>query len=207
MRTLIVVDLQNDFLPGGALAVPEGDEVIAVANAAMPRYELVVATRDWHPPAHISFVSQHPGKQVGEVIELDELEQILWPDHCIRGSQGAAFPTNLQTAGLDHIVSKGIDPARDSYSGFFDNGHRHETGLAGLLRGAGAQELDVIGLATAVCVQATLLDALSLGFPTRLILAGVRGVDRQAGDSQRAIAAMQAAGAILCEDLAAAERS
>ena len=197
MRTLIVVDLQNDFLPGGALAVPEGDEVIAVANAAMPRYELVVATRDWHPPAHISFVSQHPGKQVGEVIELDELEQILWPDHCIRGSQGAAFPTNLQTAGLDHIVSKGIDPARDSYSGFFDNARRHATDLHQTLAGFEVNEVHIMGLATDYCVKFTALDALTLGYKVKLLEKGCRGVEQTPGDCTNAIQEIQTAGGVI----------
>jgi nicotinamidase/pyrazinamidase len=199
MRALLLVDIQNDFVPGGALAVPHGDEVIAVANRLMPRYDLVVATQDWHPADHLSFASQHPGKKVGDVITLDGLQQVLWPDHCVQGTRGAELCAALDRARIHHVVQKGSDRRADSYSGFFDNGRRKATGLAELLRGRGVSEIDVMGLATDYCVKFTALDAVELGFSTRLIRPGVRGVNLQSGDDERAIEAMRAAGVVIIE--------
>ena len=119
MKALLLIDIQNDFLPGGALAVTRGDEVVPVANRLMPDYELVVATQDWHPADHASFASQHPGRQVGEMIDLHGLAQILWPDHCVQASRGAEFAAGLNTAGTHHVIQKGTDCNIDSYSGFF----------------------------------------------------------------------------------------
>ncbi len=195
MKALLLVDLQNDFLPGGSLAVPDGQEIIAVANRLIPSYELVVATQDWHPRVHRSFAAQHPGKRVGDVIELDGLEQILWPEHCVQGTPGAELCSALNSDGIHRIVRKGIDPALDSYSGFFDNGHRRSTGLDDLLHSRDVSQLHVMGLATDYCVKYTVLDALELGFGTHLLLQGVRGVELNPGDSERAIERMVAAGA------------
>lgn len=201
MKALLLVDIQNDFTPGtpgGALAVPHGDEVIAVANRLMPSYGFVVATRDWHPAEHGSFASQHPGHAVGDVIDLHGLDQVLWPDHCVRGTAGAELCDALNTDLIDEVLRKGTDPKIDSYSGFHDNGPPHTrqaTGLTELLRGRGVTAVDVMGLATDYCVKFTALDAVREGFDTRVILDGCRGVELNAGDCERAIEAMHNGGA------------
>jgi nicotinamidase/pyrazinamidase len=194
MIALLLIDVQNDFLPGGALAVPNGDEVVAVANRVMQQYELVVATQDWHPADHLSFASQHPGQQVGETIMLDGAQQILWPDHCVQHTWGAEFAPQLDRSRIEHVVPKGTDRRIDSYSGFFDNARRQPTGLEPLLRSRGVDEVHLVGLATDYCVQATALDAVELGFRTVMLTEGTRGVDLQPGDCQRAIERMRAAG-------------
>jgi len=191
MRTLILVDIQNDFLPGGALAVPRGDEVIPVANQLQGRFDLVVATQDWHPARHGSFASRHPGRKPGDLSELGGLPQVLWPDHCVQGSSGAAFAPALDMNRVETIFRKGTDPAIDSYSAFFDNGHRKSTGLGDYLKGRGADEIFVLGLATDYCVKFTALDARQLGFRTRLVEDGSRGVELQPGDVARAVAQMR----------------
>jgi nicotinamidase/pyrazinamidase len=193
-KALILVDLQNDFIPGGALAVPDGDQVIAVANAIMKKFDIVVATQDWHPSDHASFASQYPGRKPGEFIELNGLEQILWPDHCVQDSRGAEFIAGLDVAGITHIVRKGLDKMVDSYSGFFDNDHRKATGLGDYLNGQGIDELAIMGLATDYCVKFTALDARRLGFKTSLIKEGVRGVEINPGDCEKALRAMEDAG-------------
>ncbi|WP_425394937.1 bifunctional nicotinamidase/pyrazinamidase [Aeoliella sp.] len=194
MRALILVDIQNDFLPGGALAVPEGDAVVPVANRLMPDYDLVVATQDWHPADHLSFASQHAGCNVGEFVEVDGLEQILWPDHCVQDSRGAEFAAGLNIGGVDHVVQKGTNRRIDSYSGFFDNARRHATGLEELLRSQQVDAVDIVGLATDYCVKFTALDAVSLGFTTRVLTQGTRGVELDPGDCNRAVQEMQTAG-------------
>ena len=196
MKALLLVDIQNDFVPGGALAVPDGDQVIAVANRLMPHYGLVVATQDWHPSDHKSFASQHDGRNIGDLIQWDGLDQVMWPDHCVQGTEGANFCDELDTGNIDEVVRKGTDTNIDSYSGFHDNGHRKSTGLADLLRQRGVTEVDVLGLATDYCVKFTALDAVREGFTTRLILQGCRGVELQAGDCERAVAAMREGGVI-----------
>ncbi len=194
MNVLIVVDVQNDFLPGGALAVPNGDEVVAVANRLMPKFELVVATQDWHPTDHRSFASQHPGKSPGDRIDLNGLDQILWPDHCVENSPGAAFTTGLERERIGEVFRKGTDREIDSYSGFFDNGHRRATGLGDYLKKMGVSEVYVLGLATDYCVKLTALDARRLGFITHLVEDGCRGVELSPGDCAAAIEEMNAAG-------------
>ena len=194
---LILVDLQNDFLPGGALAVAEGDRVIPIANALLPHFPLVVATQDWHPANHGSFAAQHPGRAPGEVIDLHGLSQVLWPVHCVQDSPGAAFAPGLDVARVDQVFPKGTDPTTDSYSGFFDNGHRRATGLGDALRAQGVQEVTVLGLATDYCVKFTALDALAEGFRVQLVTDACRGVDLQPGDVDRALTAMQRAGVTL----------
>ena len=194
MRALILVDIQNDFLPGGALAVPDGDAVIPVANALMPGFSRVVATQDWHPAGHGSFAANHPGRRPGEVIALGGLSQVLWPVHCVQGTRGAELADGLDRARIGRVFVKGTDPEIDSYSGFFDNERRRSTGLAEFLRAAGVDEVVVLGLATDYCVKFTALDALSLGLRTVLVVDGCRGVELQAGDSARAIEAARAAG-------------
>jgi nicotinamidase/pyrazinamidase len=195
MKALILVDIQNDFCPGGALAVPAGDEVVAVANALIPRFDLVVATQDWHPPDHASFASQHPGRNAGEVIELHGQPQVLWPDHCVRSTPGAQFHPQLRTDGIARVFRKGEDREIDSYSGFFDNDHRRATGLGEYLKEKNVEQVFVCGLATDYCVKFTALDARRLGFDTSVVEDACRGVNLRDGDSEAALRALAEAGA------------
>lgn len=192
---LILVDLQNDFLPGGALAVPGGDEVVPIANRLIPGFELVVATQDWHPRDHASFAANHSKREVGDVIKVEGLDQVLWPVHCVQQTLGAAFAASLNMDGVHRVFQKGTDARYDSYSGFFDNGHQAATGMGDYLQAAGVQRVIVMGLATDYCVKFTVLDALQLGFETVLIEDGCRGVELNEGDVQTALADMHAAGA------------
>ncbi|MEZ4995512.1 MAG: bifunctional nicotinamidase/pyrazinamidase [Saprospiraceae bacterium] len=194
MKALILVDLQNDFCPGGALAVTEGDRTIDIANQLMPHFDLVVATQDWHPAEHESFAAHHVGGHPGQVIDLHGLPQVLWPIHCVQGSFGADFVRELNRSGIDRIFVKGTDPHIDSYSGFFDNGHRKATGLGDFLKEQGVTEVYVMGLATDYCVKFTALDALGLGYDTNLIVDGSRGVNLQPDDVEKAIHEMEEKG-------------
>lgn len=194
MKVLLLVDLQNDFLPGGALAVPRGDEVIPVANLLQLHFDRIVATQDWHPADHGSFAPNHPGKQPGEVIELAGQPQILWPAHCIQGTPGAELTPNLERPKIEKVFFKGVDPEVDSYSAFFDNAAQRSTGLCEYLRSIGARQVYILGLATDYCVKFSALDAAMLGFKTYVIEDGCRGVELQAGDCDRAFAAMYDAG-------------
>lgn len=195
MNALIIVDVQNDFLPGGALAVPDGDQVIPVINRLQSQFDLVVATQDWHPPDHASFASNHTGRKPGEVIDLDGLQQVLWPDHCVQNTRGADFSPALATDRIEAIFRKGTARAIDSYSGFFDNGHRKSTGLSGYLRDRGVTDVHACGLATDYCVKFTALDARQLGFNVHLIEDASRGVNLRPGDAATAIEEVRAAGA------------
>jgi nicotinamidase/pyrazinamidase len=169
MKALIVVDLQNDFIPGGRLPVPAGDEIIPLVNSLLEKFPLVVATQDWHPPDHLSFASNHPGKKPFDVVTLGGLEQVLWPDHCLQGEKGAMFAPGFDERRVEAIFRKGTDPEIDSYSGFFDNGHKKSTGLSDYLRGRGVNKMYVCGLAAEFCVFYTALDALQLAFETYYI--------------------------------------
>src|SRR5690349_304116 len=169
MRALILVDIQNDFVAGGRLEVPHGEQIVPLVNELARHFELVVATQDWHPKNHKSFASNHPGKNPFDVITLGGLEQVLWPDHCVQGSRGAEFHPLLQMDCVEAIFRKGMDPEIDSYSGFFDNGHRKSTGLAGYLRERNIDSVFVCGLAGDYCVLYTAKDALQSGFKTSLI--------------------------------------
>ncbi len=194
--TLILVDLQNDFLPGGALAVPEGEDVIDIANALSARFDLIVKTQDWHPSNHKSFASNH-ALDVGTIIDLNGLTQFLWPDHCVQQSFGAQFSADLVDVENTVVFQKGENPETDSYSAFFDNGHRSDTGLGDFLKTRKTDVLYVMGLATDYCVKFTVLDALKLGFKTYLVVDGCRGVDVNPGDVESALQEMEDAGAIL----------
>ena len=194
MRALVLVDIQNDFLPGGALPVRDGDEIIEVVNDLQVRFDLVVATQDWHPHDHGSFAINHPGRKPGDVIELSGLRQTLWPAHCVQGTRGAAFVGLLHTGRIDRVFQKGTDPAIDSYSGFFDNGHRKSTGLGDYLKAEGVTDVYIVGLATDYCVKFTALDARKLGFNTHVIEDACRGVNLRPSDSREAIEEMRRAG-------------
>jgi nicotinamidase/pyrazinamidase len=192
MNALILVDIQKDFLPGGALPVPKGDEIIPAVNTVLKKFELVVATQDWHPPDHASFASNHPGKKIYEKILLGGLEQVLWPDHCVQGSTGAAFADRLYMDPVEAIFRKGTDPAIDSYSGFFDNGHLKSTGMADYLKGRKVDRIFVCGLAAEYCVYFTIMDGLILGYKTVLIGDATRALDE--GDFQAALKNIKAKG-------------
>ena len=167
MNALILVDIQNDFLPGGALPVAEGDQIVPIVNRLLPAFEIVVATKDWHPANHGSFAANHPGKKPGEVIELHGLPQTLWPTHCVQDTPGAAFAPGFDTLRIRQVFRKGTDAGIDSYSGFFDNGHRKATGLGDFLKARQVEEVFIAGLATDYCVKFTALDAVGLGLKTR----------------------------------------
>ena len=195
VRALVLVDLQYDFMPGGALAVARGDEVVPVAQTLLPKFDTVIATQDWHPRDHASFAVNHPGRNVGEVIELDGLPQVLWPAHCVQGTRGAELHEAIDKKRITAVFRKGIDPTIDSYSGFFDNGHKKATGLGTWVRDRKIAKLWVMGLATDYCVKFTVLDARQLGLEVVLVEDGCRAVDLAPGDGDRAIAEMREAGA------------
>jgi len=194
MEALLLVDIQNDFCAGGALAVPDGDAVVPVANALSPRYELVVATQDFHPASHLSFAVNHPGKQTYEVTELDGLPQVLWPPHCVQGTPGAELHPMLDRRHIRRVFTKGTDARIDSYSGFFDNGHRKATGLGDYLQQQGVTDVVILGLATDYCVKWTALDARSLGLRVRVVEDGCRGVALGPEDVPNALAELRGAG-------------
>jgi nicotinamidase/pyrazinamidase len=194
MKALILTDIQNDFLPGGALAVPQGDKVIPIGNRLQQSFDLVVATQDWHPANHGSFAANHPGKSVYDQIDLNRMPQILWPVHCVQHTRGAALAAALDQSRISRVFQKGIDPEIDSYSALFDNGHRRSTGLGEWLQSKGVTDVFICGLATDYCVRITALDAVGLGFKTILIEDACRGVNLRPTDVQEAVREMQAAG-------------
>ena len=179
MDALILVDIQNDFLPGGSLAVPRGEEIIAVANSVQERFPLVVVTQDWHPAGHGSFASAHPGKNAFEKTILGGVDQVLWPDHCVQGTRGAEFSRDLDMKHVEAILRKGTDPGIDSYSAFFDNARRKATGLKGYLKSRGVKRVFFAGLAADYCVYYSIMDALSLGFGAVLIEDGTRPISEE----------------------------
>jgi nicotinamidase/pyrazinamidase len=199
MNVLIVVDVQNDFLPGGALPVPHGDEVIPIVNDLQQQFELVVATKDWHPRDHSSFATNHPRKKPGDRVIVDDIEQILWPVHCIQNTHGAEFAALFNTSRVAHVFHKGVDPMIDSYSTFFDNAHRRHTGLAHYLEKRGVKDIYLVGLALDYCVKYSTLDARQLGLNTHVILDGCRGIELEPGDIDRAVDEMQRVGAVFVE--------
>jgi len=177
MRALLLIDIQNDFIPGGALAVLGGDQIIPLANQLQPHFDLVVATQDWHPQQHKSFASNHQNKNVFEKIYFNGLEQVLWPDHCVQGTVGAEFSPGLNLNKVEAIFRKGTDTEIDSYSGFYDNGHRKSTGLADYFNGKNINQVYVLGLAGDFCVYFTAKDAIELGFETFIIQDAVRAIN------------------------------
>ncbi|HLL71979.1 MAG TPA: nicotinamidase [Pyrinomonadaceae bacterium] len=177
---LILVDIQNDFCPGGSLAVREGDRIVPLVNELQKRFELIVATKDWHPAGHSSFVS-------------------LWPPHCVQETTGAEFVEGLETSRITRIFLKGTDTEVDSYSGFFDNEHRRATGLGDYLKERGVNDVTIAGLATDYCVKFTALDAVALGFKTSVVVDACRGVEVAEGDTARAVEEMRAAGVRIVE--------
>ncbi len=198
---LLVIDVQNDFCPGGALAVPQGDAVVPLANALMARFDAVVLTQDWHPQGHESFASAHPGAQPYQTIDLDYGAQTLWPDHCVQGGAGAAFHDRLNVDAARLVVRKGYRRAIDSYSAFFENDRRTPTGLTGWLREHGIRRVVLCGLATDFCVAYSAIDARRQGFEAVVTLDACRGIDL-GGSLDAALAQMREAGVALATSLA-----
>ncbi|SHO56423.1 bifunctional nicotinamidase/pyrazinamidase [Vibrio quintilis] len=195
-KTLVIVDVQNDFSSEGALAVPDGESVVPVINQIMPFFDFVIATQDWHPEAHASFASTQEC-QPGDVIDLGGFQQVMWPDHCVQGTKGAEFIKGLNTDKINHIIRKGTDIEIDSYSGFYDNNKKKSTGLAEFLASPDLHELYIVGLATDYCVRYTALDAVASGFKTYVIQDACRGVNQQPGDDEKAFYEMSKAGCLL----------
>lgn len=199
MKALIIVDLQNDFCPGGALEVKDGDQIIPVANALADQFDIVIATQDWHPATHGSFAANHPWRYPGQTIQLNGLDQILWPIHCVQHSFGSEFVKDFDTNKITKIFVKGTDPGIDSYSGFFDNGKLKSTGLHDFLQEKGVTELYVMGLAQDYCVKYTVLDGVELGYKVFVIKDGTRPVNLEPEDGEKAFQEMEQKGAILIE--------
>jgi nicotinamidase/pyrazinamidase len=198
---LLIIDVQNDFCPGGALVVTAGDAVVPVINRLAERFEHVALTQDWHPSGHSSFAATHPGSAPFESIAMPYGEQTLWPDHCVQGTAGAAFHPQLKTERAELVIRKGFRPEIDSYSAFYENDRRTPTGLAGYLRERGMRRIFLTGLATDFCVHYSAIDARRLGFDVVLIEAGCRAIDL-AGSLQAAWKAMAGAGVQRIDDLA-----
>jgi len=196
MKALVVIDPQNDFCPGGALAVADGDSIMQPINEMMGAFDLVILTQDWHPEGHSSFASSHEGAAPFTLTDMPYGPQVLWPDHCIQGRQGAEFHPALDTVRADAVIRKGTNPAVDSYSAFFENDKATATGLAGLLRDRGCQDLTMVGLATDYCVAWSALDGVANGFRVEVRLPACRAIDLD-GSLDRALADMRQAGVTL----------
>ena len=193
---LIIVDVQNDFCPGGALAVPQGDEIVPSLNRLAAEFAHVVLTQDWHPRGHVSFASSHPGKQPFETIDVSYGEQILWPDHCVQGTRGAAFHPALDVPHAELVLRKGFRTAIDSYSAFFENDHRTPMGLVGYLKERRFERITLCGLATDFCVLFSAIDGRQAGFEVTVVAAACRGIDID-GSLDRAMRSMNEAGVTL----------
>jgi nicotinamidase/pyrazinamidase len=201
-RALLIIDVQNDFCPGGSLAVEDGDAVVSVINRLLPLFTHVVATQDWHPADHVSFASRHPGRKPLDVVDAGGIEQVLWPDHCVQGSRGAELHPRLDTRGIGLLLRKGMNRDLDSYSAFFENDHRTDTGLQHYLSGLGLRELVVCGLATDYCVLSSAMDARRLGLKVTLARDACRGVDFPKGSVEKALATLEKAGVRVVESVA-----
>lgn len=198
MRALLLVDIQNDFLPGGALAVPEGDLIIPLIQELVHYpFDLIIATKDWHPIDHGSFVNNHLNAKKGDLVDLAGVQQILWPAHCVQGSWGAEFALGWDTTQIDKVIYKGENAGIDSYSTFFDNAERVATGLEDYLKSKDVKELYIAGLATDYCIKYSVMDAIQLGFKPYVIVDGCKGINLKLTDSHAAFLLMQRAGATL----------
>jgi nicotinamidase/pyrazinamidase len=186
-NALVIVDVQNDFIPGGALPSLLGNHVLPVANVVQKNFDLIVASVDWHPAHHGSFASQYPDKKIGDVIDLHGIPQVLWPDHCVQNTFGAEFVRGLNTDRFAKIFHKGSDPTIDSYSAFFDNEHRRATGLGDFLKEQSVTDIYILGIATDYCIKYSAIDALHLGFKVHVIEDGCSGINLKPDDSKNAI--------------------
>ena len=193
---LVIVDVQNDFCTGGALAVPQGDEIVPAVNRLAAEFAHVVLTQDWHPRGHASFASSHPGRQPFDKIEVSYGEQILWPDHCVQGTRGAEFHPELDVPHAELVLRKGFRAAIDSYSAFFENDHRTATGLVGYLKERGFERITLCGLATDFCVFYSAIDGRQAGFEVKVVAEASRGIDID-GSLDRAMRSMNEAGVTL----------
>lgn len=198
MNALLIIDVQNDFCPGGSLAVPEGDSVIPVINSLIPKFDAVIQTQDWHTAGHHSFASSHEGKNPYDTVELEYGTQVLWPDHCVQGTKGAEFHKDLNTTKTEVIIRKGFRKEIDSYSTFFENDQKTRTGLTGYLRERGITDLYATGLATDFCVKWSVIDGIKENFNVHVIEDAVRGIDIEGSVSQ-AWKEMKKAGAAVLE--------
>lgn len=185
MNALVIIDVQNDFMPGGSLAVPNGDQIVPIINDLQAKFELVIATQDWHPSGHASFASSHENVKEFEVIKLDGLDQVLWPEHCIQNSEGAKFHSDLKSSKIETIFRKGTDIKIDSYSGFYDNAHLKSTGLTGYLKEKKVENLYFVGLAAEYCVYFSIKDAISEGFNCILLEDATRALNQVDFDNAR----------------------
>ncbi|MFH0726718.1 MAG: bifunctional nicotinamidase/pyrazinamidase [Pseudomonadota bacterium] len=190
-KALLVVDVQNDFCPGGALAIPAGDTVVPIINKIQPVYDTIIATQDWHPLNHVSFAANHPDKNVYDVIPINDMSQVLWPVHCVSGTMGADFHSALETQRFRLILRKGMNPGLDSYSVFLENDKKTRTGLDGYLRSLEIKKIFLCGLATDYCVFYSARDAVSFGFETEVVIDACRGVDVPAGNIDEAVRQMK----------------
>ncbi|UCS92777.1 bifunctional nicotinamidase/pyrazinamidase [Echinicola marina] len=197
MDALLIVDVQNDFLPGGTLAVEEGDQIIPVINKLQEKFDFIVATQDWHPSVHRSFAKNHPGRQIGEIISLNGDEQVLWPVHCVEGSEGAKFHKDLDREKWKKVFQKGTNPMVDSYSGFYDNSRKENTGLSDYLHDHDITDVYIVGLAADYCVKFTVLDAIREGFDVNLVTDATKAVNLAPEDLENALKEMSKAGANL----------
>lgn len=198
MKALLLIDIQNDFFTGGSLAVKNGEEIIPLINEMIQYpFDLILATKDWHPADHGSFASNHKDSHPGDHIHLGGLDQVLWPIHCVQGTKGAEFAPGWDTTKVDKIIYKGINSLIDSYSAFYDNGHRQSTGLENYLRDKGIREIFIVGLATDYCVKYSVLDALKIGFKPYVVVDACRGVNLKSEDSSQALFVMRQGGAVL----------
>lgn len=191
MKALVIVDMQKDFMPGGPLATPKGDELVPLINELMEQFPIVVATKDWHPKDHVSFAENHPGKKVGGTVKAHGIEQILWPTHCVQGTEGASFALGLNEGKIEAIFEKGVDPQVDSYSTFFDNAKLRETGLDAYLRKRGVDSVTLVGVATDYCILYSALDALGLGWDVSVITDATRAINLDPGDEAKALEKMR----------------
>lgn len=193
-KALIIVDMQNDFMPTGALPVAKADQIVDTINQLQNKFELIIATQDWHPLNHKSFAKNHAGFKPGDVIDLNGLPQVLWPNHCVENTFGAELVMGLNKTKISEIFKKGTDQEIDSYSGFFDNGHRKSTGLGDYLKQQTVSDVYIVGVATDYCVKYTALDAVMLGFATYVIEDACRAVDLQMNDVEHALSEMKKLG-------------
>lgn len=200
MRALLLVDIQNDFMPFGSLPVPHGDEVVGVANRLATKFEIVIATQDWHPPDHGSFASSHPGHVPGDMVDLAGVDQVLWPEHCVQETPGASFHSALDITRIQHVVRKGTDRDIDSYSAFYDNAHRKDTRLRELLSDRGVHSICIAGVATDYCVKYTALDGRASGIDVSVVIDGVRAVNLSPNDGEAAVAEMRQAGCTILHE-------
>ncbi len=192
MKALVIIDVQNDFLKEGSLEVPNGNDVIEPINEIINNYSIVVATKDWHPLDHVSFAPNHQGKKIGDVVKVNNLEQILWPVHCVQESEGSNFPSTLNIKAINKTIYKGSNSQIDSYSGFYDNGKIRKTGLTDYLKIKNVTSIDYVGLATEYCVKFTVFDSVAEGFKTRVILKGIKCINE--AESNKTLEEMKSKG-------------